>query len=156
MDYRDRETQMTVWIYNQQCQHLIFWVWINHPVPTIDIWSFHHSSPSLILCDHENPTLLPHLSKTKISLKCDSTLSAVITISTTLCNMTLVATRSRWRWPHGLWLGSVGGDITTIWYFAPLSKSGCTLMMTSFRLIRVSIFQKVNYNKRRQTEESKC
>ena len=28
---------------------LIFWVWINHPVPTIDIWSFHHSSPSLTL-----------------------------------------------------------------------------------------------------------
>ena len=70
MEYR--ETQMTVWSYNHQCQlfNSDFWVWINHPVPTFDIWPSinyilllimllkqKHSSwcYSALPCSHNNP-----------------------------------------------------------------------------------------------------
>ena len=85
-----RETQMTVWSYNHNCQlfNSDLLSVINHPVPTFDL-TFNQLCP------------ITHLSpKTKTFLMVLLSSPAVITTRTAFCNMTLSGHPSRWRWPH--------------------------------------------------------
>ena len=111
---------MTVWAYKHQCQlfNSDFWEWINHPVPALIL---DLSSPIPIL---DLPYYSSFSSKIFLMLL-SSPCSHNNPISTTLCNMTRVATRVGGVAPS-VRLGSACREI-----FSYFCTSGC-IPMASF------------------------